>query len=178
MPLRVGLGLDYLILVPLLICIPRSRSLAAAASAAAALPLSTWAWGDTLVDSGPAALRAQHLSVISLWLGDALFDLRPAVPAGVKHAEINAVIAGARHREGIRWILRFSPPTVILTTILMALHFGSRASNVWHNDPGLIVPLEIGLILALVASFSTNALYRTGSPVREVRKLDRLYGAA
>jgi len=152
--------------------------LAAEAFAVAALPLSAWAWRDTVGGSGPAALRALHHRAFSLWLGGALFTLGAAVPAGVKPANLDAVIAGGRQRERFRWKVRFSLPTVILIGIPMALHFLSPARNVWRNGLGLIVPLKIGLILALIVSFITNPLYRACSPVRGVCKLDGLHGKA
>ena len=121
-------------------------------------------------------VRGVHLLAFGLWLGGALFNLGAAVPAGRRHANIHAVVAGARQLERFRWVVRTSLPTIIFTGVWMALRYGGFASPFWRDGVGLLIPLKLGLIGALVVIFITCPLYRACSPVRGVCNLDDLQG--
>lgn len=156
----------------------RSRAVAGAGLVIGAGLLAVWA----VADSGDlvylALVRGVHLLAFALWLGGALFNLGAAVPAGRRHANIHAVVAGARQLERFRWVVRTSLPTIILTGLWMALRYGGITSPFWRDGLGLLIPLKLGLIGALVVIFITCPLYRACSPVKGVCNLDDLSGNA
>lgn len=132
----------------------------------------------SVIDSGGlfhlTLTRGVHLLAFGLWLGGALFNLGAAVPAGRRHANTHAVVAGARQLERFRWVVRFSLPTIIITGVMMALRYGGINSTFWRSGLGLIVPAKLGLIALLVVIFITCPLYRACSPVRGVCDLSDL----
>jgi len=111
------------------------------------------------------------------WLGGALFNLGAAVPAGRLHANIDAVVAGARQLERFRWVVRVALPTVIVTGVWMALRYAGVGNSFWISGLGLLVPVKLLLIMVLVVIFITCPLYRACSPVRGVCNVDDLGGA-
>lgn len=154
----------------------RSRAAAFGAFLVGALALLLWGWADSGGLSGVAAVRTVHLWAFAAWLGGALFNLGAAVPAGRKNANLDAVVAGARQLERFRWVVRTSLPTIIVTGVWMALRYGGVTSPFWLSGIGLLVPLKLLLIVALVVIFITCPLYRACSPVRGVCNLDDLGG--
>ncbi len=136
--------------------------------------LVVWGWADSSGLVSLAAVRTVHLWAFAAWLGGALFNLGAAVPAGRRNANLDAVVAGARQLERFRWVVRVALPTVILTGVWMALRYGGLTSSFWLGGLGLLVPLKLVLILALVVIFITCPLYRACSPVRGVCNLDDL----
>ncbi len=119
------------------------------------------------------ALRALHLSAFGLWLGGALFNLSVNIPVGMRHPFVGAVVAGARQLERFRLVVRFALPTLILTGLLMAFSY-RIPFEAWGVFPFSLIPLKLGLILALVVIFITCPLYRQCSPVKGVCNLDDL----
>lgn len=152
----------------------RSRAAALAALLIGAGSLALWGWADSSGLGFLAVVRSIHLWAFAAWLGGALFNLGAAVPAGRKHANLDAVVAGARQLERFRWVVRTSLPTIIVTGVWMALRYGGVASPFWQSGIGLLVPLKLMLIVALVVIFITCPLYRACSPVRGVCNLDDL----
>ncbi len=152
----------------------RSRVLAALGVVVGAGLLVLWSAADSYGALNLTLIRGVHLIAFAMWLGGALFNLGAAVPAGRKHANIHAVVAGARQLERFRWVVRFSLPTVIGTGLWMALRYASITSPFWREGIGLLIPLKLGLIVALVVIFITCPLYRACSPVRGVCNLNDL----
>lgn len=151
-----------------------SRAAAFVAFGAGAAGLALWGWVDSSGIASVASVRAVHLWAFAAWLGGALFNLGAAVPAGRLHANIDAVVAGARQLERFRRVVRVAMPTVIVTGVWMALRYGGLASPFWREGIGLLVPLKLALIVALVVIFITCPLYRACSPVRGVCNLSDL----
>lgn len=152
----------------------RSRSAAWLGLLCGATSLVLWSLADSSGLAYLTLVRAAHLLAFGLWLGGALFNLVAAVPAGRRHANLHAVVAGARQLERFRWVVRTSLPTILLTGAWMALRYGGFGSPFWRDGIGLLVPLKLGLIGALVVIFITCPLYRACSPVRGVCNLDDL----
>lgn len=150
------------------------RSAAFAAFSLGLAGLALWGWSDSAGLAPLAAIRTVHLWAFAAWLGGALFNLGAAVPAGRRNANLDAVVAGARQLERFRWVVRTALPTVILTGVWMALRYGGVTSPFWQAGLGLLVPLKLVLILALVVIFITCPLYRACSPVRGVCNLEDL----
>lgn len=136
--------------------------------------LALWGWFDSAGVASVIAVRTVHLLAFAAWLGGALFNLGAAVPAGRMHANIDAVVAGARQLERFRWVVRFALPTVIVTGVWMALRYAGVGSSFWISGLGLLVPVKLLLIVALVVIFITCPLYRACSPVRGVCNVDDL----
>lgn len=152
----------------------RSRVASFLAFLAAGAALVLWATADSYGVLHVALVRAVHLVAFGLWLGGALFNLGAAVPAGRKNANIHAVVAGARQLERFRWVVRFSLPTIIVTGVWMALRYGDVLSPFFRSGIGLLIPLKVAMILALIVIFITCPLYRACSPVRGVCNLEDL----
>lgn len=152
----------------------RSRTVAMAGFLLGLGLLAVWSWADSNGSTYLALVRAAHLWAFAAWLGGALFNLAAAVPAGRRHVNLDAVVAGARQLERFRWVVRTSLPTIVLTGVWMALRYGGILSPFWRDGLGLLVPLKLGLILALVVIFITCPLYRACSPVRGVCALEDL----
>jgi putative copper resistance protein D len=163
--------------VALAVLVTRAHGSRAAAIAGLALGaglLAVWSWADSAGSGYLAAVRTAHLWAFAAWLGGALFNLAAAVPAGRRHPNLDAVVAGARQLERFRWVVRTSLPTIVLTGLWMALRYGGVLSPFWRDGIGLLVPLKLGLIAALVVIFITCPLYRACSPVRGVCDLNDL----
>lgn len=152
----------------------RSRALAFTAFLAGIAGLALWGWADSAGATSVVVVRTVHLWAFAAWLGGALFNLGAAVPAGRQHANIDAVVAGARQLERFRWVVRFALPTVIVTGVWMALRYGGFASPYWFTGLGMLIPFKLVLILALVVIFITCPLYRACSPVRGVCNIEDL----
>lgn len=152
----------------------RGRFVSLLGLAAGAGTLVLWSAADSGGLVYLALVRGAHLLAFGLWLGGALFNLAAAVPAGRRHANMHAVVAGARQLERFRWVVRTSLPTIIFTGVWMALRYGGITSPFWRDGLGLLIPLKLGLIGALVVIFITCPLYRACSPVRGVCNLDDL----
>jgi len=150
----------------------RSRLAALGGLLLGAALLAVWSWADSGGSVYLALVRTAHLWAFAAWLGGALFNLGAAVPAGRKHVNLDAVVAGARQLERFRWVVRTSLPLIVLTGVWMALRYGDALSPFWREGIGLLVPLKLGLIAALVVIFITCPLYRACSPVRGVCNLD------
>lgn len=152
----------------------RSKAAAWLGLAFGASSLILWSAADSSGLVYLSLVRGAHLLAFGLWLGGALFNLGAAVPAGRRHANMHAVVAGARQLERFRWVVRTSLPTIIFTGLWMALRYGGFGSEFWREGIGLLIPLKLGLIGALVVIFITCPLYRACSPVRGVCNLDDL----
>lgn len=135
--------------------------------------------GWALADVGPdwhAAIRALHLTAFTLWLGGALWNITVAMPAGRLHPNVDAVLAGARQLDRFRWVVRFALPTIIVTGLLMAGAFSSLPLSWWTSFPGILIPLKVLAIIALIVVFITCPLFRHCSPVQGVCNIDDLSG--
>lgn len=171
---RLSLVLASLVVALLITRAYRSTAAALAAFLVGAAALVVWGWADSYGLRPLAAVRSIHLLAFAAWLGGALFNLGAAVPAGRRHANLDAVVAGARQLERFRWVVRTSLPTIIVTGVWMALRYGGVTSPFWLHGIGLLVPVKLLLIVALVVIFITCPLYRACSPVRGVCNLDDL----
>lgn len=132
-----------------------------------------WSW----VDAGtgwPLVLRLAHLTAFSLWIGGALWNIGVAMRAGRDHPNVDAVLAGARQLDRFRWVVRFALPTIIVTGLVMAGAYRSLPLSWWTTFPGLLIPLKVVAIVALVVVFVTCPLFRHCSPVQGVCDLDDL----
>lgn len=156
----------------------RSKLLAGLGLVAGGASLVLWSVADSAGLPYLTLVRGAHLLAFSLWLGGALFNLGAAVPAGRKHANLHAVVAGARQLERFRWVVRTSLPTIVLTGLWMALRYAGVGSPFWREGIGLLIPLKLGLIAALVVIFITCPLYRACSPVRGVCNVEDLGDAS
>jgi hypothetical protein len=135
--------------------------------------LLTWAWVD--VGGGwQVSIRALHLVAFTLWLGGALWNIAVAMPAGRQHANVDAVLAGARQLDRFRWVVRFALPTIIITGIIMASNFSAAPFSFWVTWPGVLIPLKVLAIIALVVVFITCPLFRHCSPVQGVCDINDL----
>lgn len=149
------------------------RGLTTVALAAAAALLLGWA----LLDAGTGwegTVRLAHLTAFSLWLGGALWNIGVAMPAGREHPTVTAVLAGARQLDRFRWVVRFSLPTIIITGLVMAGFYTVMPLEWWLTFPGLLIPLKVLAIVALVVVFITCPLFRQCSPVQGVCNIDDL----
>jgi len=132
-----------------------------------------WAWVD--VGGGwQVSIRMLHLTAFTLWLGGALWNIAVAMPAGRQHANVDAVLAGARQLDRFRWVVRFALPTIIITGILMASNFAAAPLSFWVTWPGVLIPLKVLAIIALVVVFITCPLFRHCSPVQGVCDINDL----
>lgn len=132
-----------------------------------------WSW----LDAGagwPLALRLAHLLAFALWIGGALWNIGVAMPAGRSHPNVSAVLAGARQLDRFRWVVRVALPTVILTGLFMAGAYRALPLSWWMTFPGVLIPLKVLAIVALVVVFITCPLFRHCSPVQGVCDLDDL----
>lgn len=146
---------------------------ATSALAVVALLLVGWA----VVDAGsgwPVALRLIHLTSFTLWLGGALWNIGVAMPAGRQHPNIDAVLAGAHQLDRFRWVVRFALPAIIVTGLLMAWGYAGVPLRWWLTFPGVLIPLKVLAIIALVVVFITCPLFRHCSPVQGVCNIDDL----
>lgn len=170
--LRVALLLGTVLLSALVWTADRNRIVAALGMAVGLALLTLWGVADSHGHVGVSVVRAVHLTAFALWLGGALFNLAAAIPAGRGHPDLDAVVMGARQLERFRWAVRVSLPTIIVTGVWMALRYAGVLSPFWRDGIGLLVPLKLLLIVALIVIFITCPLYRACSPVRGVCNLD------
>lgn len=129
----------------------------------------TWAFVDVGGDwQAATVIRSLHLTAFSLWIGGALWNIFVAMPAGRLHPNVEAVLAGARQLDRFRWVVRFSLPTIIITGVIMAWNFADAPFEFWVTFPGVLIPLKVMAIVALVVVFITCPLFRHCSPVQGV----------
>ncbi len=148
-------------------------SVAVPALLLAAVLVAGWAYADV----GPdwhAVIRALHLTAFTLWLGGALWNITVAMPVGRRHPNVEAVLAGARQLDRFRWVVRFALPTIIVTGLVMAGAFRSLPLAWWTSFPGILIPLKVLAIIALIVVFITCPLFRHCSPVQGVCNIDDL----
>lgn len=127
--------------------------------------------GWSLTDVGPdwrLSIRVLHLSAFTLWLGGALFNIAVAMPAARLHPNVDAVLAGAKQLDRFRWVVRFALPTIIVTGVVMASEYRTLPLDWWLSLPGIMIPLKVLAIVALVVVFITCPLFRHCSPVQGV----------
>ncbi|HMM82001.1 MAG TPA: hypothetical protein PJ998_02385 [Terrimesophilobacter sp.] len=175
-------GVSYLVLGGtlvlgiLMIVGVRNRTVAMMAITVSAILIATWA----LVDAGTdwhGLVRLAHLTAFSLWLGGALWNIGVAMPAGREHPDVTAVLAGARQLDRFRWVVRFALPTIILTGLVMAGVYTALPIGWWMTFPGILIPLKVLAIIALVVVFITCPLFRQCSPVQGICNIDDLSSA-
>ncbi|MBX3090763.1 MAG: hypothetical protein KF772_09335 [Cryobacterium sp.] len=149
------------------------RPIALGAAVLAGVLLVSWA----IVDAGTdwnGLIRVLHLTAFTLWLGGALWNIGVAMPSGRQHPEVTAVLAGARQLDRFRWVVRFSLPTIIITGLIMASVFTVLPFSWWLTFPGILIPLKVLTIVALVVVFITCPLFRQCSPVQGVCNIEDL----
>lgn len=171
--LRFGFVSGSVIVGSLLVVGVSREALATPALLGVALLLTGWAY----VDAGtgwPWVIRLLHLTAFTLWLGGALWNIAVAMPAGRQHPNVDAVLAGAHQLDRFRWVVRFALPTIIITGLLMAWAYRGVPADWWLFFPGVLIPLKIGVIIALVVVFITCPLFRHCSPVQGVCNIDDL----
>ncbi|WP_202863521.1 hypothetical protein [Ornithinimicrobium avium] len=152
----------------------RRAPVAAAAALVVAALLVGWAWLDA-GNGWPFWIRLLHLTAFTLWLGGALWNIGVAMPAGRQHPVVPAVLAGARQLDRFRWVVRFALPTIIVTGLVMAGAYRSLPIQWWLTFPGVLIPLKVMSILALVVVFITCPLFRHCSPVQGVCDIEDLH---
>ncbi|WP_347354993.1 hypothetical protein [Intrasporangium sp.] len=135
--------------------------------------IAGWAYADVGPDWA-AGIRALHLTAFTLWLGGALWNIAVAMPVGRRHPNVDAVLAGARQLDRFRWVVRFVLPTIIVTGLVMADAFRALPLGWWTSFPGILIPLKVLAIIALVVVFITCPLFRHCSPVQGVCNIDDL----
>lgn len=149
------------------------RAVAWALCAVALIAAALWAYADAGSGWQGWVLTA-HLVAFILWLGGALWNIAVAMPAGRAHPNVDAVIAGAHQLDRFRWVVRFALPTIILTGLTMAASFLGLPLGWWLTFPGVLLPLKVLAIVALVVVFITCPLFRHCSPVQGVCNIDDL----
>lgn len=171
--LRFGLVAGSLAVAALLATGVSRTVRAAPALAGVAVLLLGWAYVDT--GGGlPAAVRLLHLAAFALWIGGALWNIAVAMPAGRRHPNLDAVLAGANQLDRFRWVVRFALPTIIVTGVWMAWGYRGVPVDWWLSFPGVLIPLKVLAIVALVVVFITCPLFRHCSPVQGVCNIDDL----
>lgn len=141
--------------------------------AVVAASLAGWAYADT-GGGWAGVIRGLHLTAFTLWLGGALWNITVAMPAGRKHPTVDAVLAGARQLDRFRWVVRVALPTIILTGLYMANVYRDLPGSWWVSYPGILIPLKVLFIVALVVVFIACPLFRQCSPVKGVCNIDDL----
>jgi putative copper resistance protein D len=162
------LGLGILMIVGV-----KSKPVAAVSLIVAIVLVGTWSLSDAGTD-WHGLIRLAHLSAFSLWLGGALWNISVAMPAGREHPDVIAVLAGARQLDRFRWVVRFSLPTIIVTGLVMAGVYTVLPIEWWMTFPGILIPLKVLAIIALVVVFITCPLFRQCSPVQGICNIDDL----
>lgn len=176
-------GVQYLVLVGtvalgiLMIVGVKNRAVAMVALLVAAVLVATWALADAGTD-WHGLIRLAHLTAFSLWLGGALWNIGVAMPAGREHPDVTAVLAGARQLDRFRWVVRFSLPTIIVTGLVMAGVYTMLPIGWWMSFPGILIPLKVLAIIALVVVFITCPLFRQCSPVQGICNIEDLTESA
>ncbi len=143
------------------------RPLALVGAAATAVLIVGWALADVGAD-WHGLLRMLHLAAFSLWLGGALWNIFVAMFVGRHHPDVDSVIVGARQLDRFRWVVRFALPTIIATGVAMAWEYIGLPTSWWLEYPGVLIPLKVLTIVALVVIFITCPLFRQCSPVQGV----------
>jgi hypothetical protein len=171
--LRVTLVVAGLLLAAMLGIGVRDRAVAAMAAALVVVLLAGWAYADA-GSGGYGWVRLAHLTAFTLWLGGALWNICVQIPSGRQHPTIDAVLAGARELDRFRWVVRFSLPTIIVTGLVMADVYRGMPTSWWLAYPGVLIPLKVLAIVALIAVFIACPLFRQCSPVQGVCNVDDL----
>lgn len=171
--LRWGMVIGSVLLAGLLLSGVTRKATAILALAVVTLLLAAWATTDAGTD-WHGLVRMLHLTAFSLWLGGALWNIAVAMPAGRAHPNLDAVLAGARQLDRFRWVVRFVLPTIILTGVFMAWGYRVMPMEWWLSYPGVLIPLKVLAIVALVVVFITCPLFRHCSPVQGVCNTDDL----
>lgn len=172
-------GVPYLVLIgtlvlgALMMVGVKSRAVAMLSLAVVGVLIATWAFADAGTD-WHGLVRLAHLTAFSLWLGGALWNIGVAMPAGREHPDITAVLAGARQLDRFRWVVRFSLPTIIVTGLVMAGVYTVMPMDWWMSFPGVLIPIKVLAIVALVVVFITCPLFRQCSPVQGICNIDDL----
>lgn len=172
-------GISYLVLFgtlalgALMIVGVKNRVVAMVSLTVSAMLIATWAFADAGTD-WHGLVRVAHLTAFSLWLGGALWNIGVAMPAGREHPDVTAVLAGARQLDRFRWVVRFSLPTIIVTGLIMAGVYTVLPIGWWLTFPGILIPLKVLAIVALVVVFITCPLFRQCSPVQGICNIDDL----
>lgn len=162
------------VVVAALMALGVSRApVAYAAAGVVAVMLVGWSWMDAGTGL-PFWVRLLHLTAFTLWLGGALWNITVAMPAGREHPVVPAVLAGARQLDRFRWVVRFALPTIIVTGLVMAGAYRALPLSWWASFPGILIPLKVLAIVALVVVFITCPLFRHCSPVQGVCDIDDL----
>lgn len=168
-----ALAAGSLLLAALLAAGVRTRTVALAATAVVGLLLLGWGVADA--GTGVAgAVRVTHLVAFSLWLGGALWNIAVAMPVGRRHPTVGAVLAGAHQLDRFRWVVRFALPTIIVTGLVMAGAYRALPRDWWLVFPGVLIPVKVLTIVALVVVFIMCPLFRQCSPVQGVCNVDDL----
>jgi putative copper resistance protein D len=171
--LQLALVVGSFVLAALLAFGVRNRSTAVPAALVVAGLLVGWAYADT-GGGWHTWVRLAHLTAFTLWLGGALWNIAVAMPAGREHPYVDAVLAGARQLDRFRWVVRFALPTIIATGLVMADVYRSLPLRWWTTMPGVLIPIKIMAIIALIVVFITCPLFRHCSPVQGVCNVDDL----
>lgn len=132
-----------------------------------------WAYADAGT-GWEGWVRLGHLAAFTLWLGGAVWNIWVAMPAGRRHPNVDAVVAGAHQLDRFRWVVRFALPTIIITGLIMAGVYRVLPLEWWLQFPGVLIPGKVLAIVALVVVFITCPLFRHCSPVQGVCDLDDL----
>lgn len=172
-PLRWAMVAGAVALAALLAVGVRHHGVAIAATVVVGPLVAGWAY----VDAGtgwPGVVRALHLTAFTLWLGGALWNIAVAMRAGREHPNLDAVLAGARQLDRFRWVVRFALPTIIVTGLVMAWGYRGVPTEWWLTFPGVLIPLKVLAIVALVVVFITCPLFRHCSPVQGVCDINDL----
>jgi putative copper resistance protein D len=170
---RWSLAVGALALAALLAAGISRPIIAAPAIMVSALLLLGWAYGDAGAD-WRGGVRLLHLTAFTLWLGGALWNIAVAMPAGRAHPTVDAVLAGARQLDRFRWVVRFALPTIIVTGLVMADAYRALPAQWWVHFPGVLIPLKVLMIVALIGVFIACPLFRQCSPVQGVCNIDDL----
>jgi len=87
---------------------------------------------------------------------------------------VDAALAGAKQLHRFRWVVRFALLTVIITGLVQSDAYRSLPWDWWIGFPGVLIPVKVVLIVALVVIFITCPLYRQCSPVVGVCRVEDL----
>ncbi len=168
-----ALVVGSLLLGALLLIGVRRTAVALVGTGLTALLIVGWAFAD-VGGHWLMPIRALHLAAFTLWLGGALWNIAVAMPVGRQHPNVDAVLAGANQLDRFRWVVRFALPTIIITGVIMASMYRGVPLEWWVSFPGVLIPLKVLAIIALVVVFITCPLFRHCSPVQGVCNINDL----
>ncbi|HNB00151.1 MAG TPA: hypothetical protein PLC19_11785 [Marmoricola sp.] len=171
--LQWALVVGSLLLGTLLLIGVRRTAVALVGTGLTGLLIVGWAFAD-VGGHWLMPIRALHLAAFTLWLGGALWNISVAMPVGRQHPNVDAVLAGANQLDRFRWVVRFALPTIIITGVIMASGYRGVPLEWWVSFPGVLIPLKVLAIIALVVVFITCPLFRHFSPVQGVCNIDDL----